>query len=169
MSVIFVILGFVLICLILVHVNLHQKRKELYSFIETANKTLAKRHKKISKLIKLLEENDLSKDIRKLNEKTIEQIKMNEIKPSQAIRAEILLEDKMNQLLELLKNKELSQEVIDAIESYNKTQIKVEKNKKKYNEIITQFMDACSIKPAPWYASFEHIDTDFPKISPISE
>ena len=30
------------------------------------------------------------------------------------------------------------------------------------NEIIKEFMEACNIKPAAWYAAFEKIDTDYP-------
>ena len=77
MSVVFVILGFVLICLILVHINLHQKKKELYEFIRTINKTLAARHNKITALIKLVDENELTKEIKELNSKIITQIKNN--------------------------------------------------------------------------------------------
>ena len=64
-----------------------------------------------------------------------------------------------------LENQTLSEDIKEAVESYKKTQNKVEKNKKRYNEIITDFMEACNIKPALWYTSFEHIDTDFPKLS----
>ena len=169
MSVIFVILGFVLICLVLVHINLHQKKKELYEFIKTINKTLASRHNKITALIKLLDENDLIKEIKELNTKTITQIKNNEIKPSQAIRAEILLEEKMKELIKTLENQTISDEIKEAVQAYIKTQNKVEKNKKKYNEMITEFMEACNIKPAPLFASFENIDTDFPVLSPLKE
>ena len=164
MSVVFVILGFVLVCLILVHINLHQKRKELYDFITTVNKTLMKRHKKISKLIKLLEENDLVNDIKNLNEKIVKQMQSGELLSSQAVKSEILLEEKMNNLLSILDTNNLSVE-INALESYKKTQKKVEKNKAKYNKIISEFMEACNIKPANLYTSLEHIDTDFPKLS----
>ena len=169
MSVIFVILGFVLICLILVHINLHQKKKELYNFIESVNKTLVTRHKKIAKLVNMIGETELTREIKNLNMETIEKIQKNEMKPSQAVRAEVLLEDKMYQLLRMLKDKELTDEVKEAIESYKRTQKKVNKNKKKYNEMMQEFLEACHIEPAPWYAAFEQIDTDFPRLSAISE
>ena len=165
MSVVFVILSFVLICLILVHINLHQKRKELYDFIATVNKTLMKRHKKIAKLVKLLEEDELTKDIKSFNEKILCQIQNNELQPSQGVKAEILIEEKMKKLLKSLEGKELSQEVTEAIESYKKTQSKVEKNKAKYNKMISEFMEACNIQLAALYTTFENIDTDFPKLS----
>ena len=165
MSVVFVILSFVLICLILVHINIHQKRKELYDFIETVNKTLMTRHKKIAKLIKLLEENETTNDIKLLNEKVVRQVQNKELLPSQAIRYEILIEEKMKNLLKTLEGKEFSEEVSEAIESYRKTQNKVEKNKAKYNKMISEFMEACNIKPANFYTSLENIDTDFPRLS----
>ena len=164
MSVVFVILGFVLICLILVHINLHQKKKELYDFIENANKTLMIRHKKIANLISLLGASEQTNEIRELNSKTIERILKKELLPSQAVKAEVLLEDKMNRLLKSLEGKELNPKIAEAIESYQKTQNKINKNKTKYNEIMLDFLDACSIKPANLYAAFEHIDKDFPTL-----
>ena len=162
MSVIFVILGFVLICLILVHVNLHQKKNELYQFIKKVYKTLLIRHKKIKKLLKLLNETSEILEIKTLNEETINMIEKGEILPSQRMRAEILIEDKMKKLISELETQELSDDLKDAIESYKKTQKKVDKNKHIYNEIIKEFMEACNIKPAAWYAAFEKIDTDYP-------
>lgn len=169
MSVVFVIFSFVLICMILVHINFHQKKKELYDFIETVNLTLLKRHNKIAKLLSLLEENDLTIKIKENNIKIVEQLQKNELKLSQAVRAEILLEADMEKLLKLLEDCNLSDEVLAAIESYNKTQKKIEKNKKKYNEIMEKFMEAYNIKPANIYAAFENVDTDFPSLSTVTK
>ena len=165
MSVIFVILSFVLICLVLVHLNLHQKRKKLYDFIQKAYNTLLLRHKKISKILTLVEETELTKEIKSLNEEILEKIKKDEMLPSQRIKSEILIEENMKKLFEYLENKEMPDDLKYAIDSYNKTQKKINKNKQIYNELIKEFMDACNIKPAALYASFEKIDTDYPEIN----
>ena len=164
MSVVFVILAFVLICLILVHLNLHQKKTQLYEFIKKVYKSLLLRHKKITKLLSLIEENEETEEIRKLNEETLMKIEKGEILPSQRMRAEVLIEDKMKKLIENLETQEISQELKDMIESYKKTQKKIDKNKHIYNEIIKEFMEACNIKPASWYIAFEKIDTDYPRL-----
>ncbi|MBQ7450662.1 hypothetical protein IJS77_04530 [bacterium] len=164
MSVVFVILSFVLICLILVHINLHQKRRQLYEFIEKAYKTLLLRHKKIKKLMELIDETELTREIKKLNEETIEKIRKNDILPSQRMKAEIIIEEKVKTLIAELEQKELTEPVKQAIESYKKTQKKLNKNKQIYNELMQEFMDACNIKPAGLYAAFEKMDTDYPKV-----
>lgn len=163
MSVIFVILSFVLICLILVHINLHQKRKQLYEFIKKGYKTLLTRHKKIEKLLEVVPESELTKEIKILNDETMEKFKADNILPSQRMKVEILIEDRVKTLIKQLESQELSDEIKEAIESYNKTQKKLNKNKKIYNELMQEFMDACNIKPANWYAAFEKMDTDYPK------
>ena len=165
MSVVFVILSFVLICLILVHINFHQKKRKLYEFIEKVYKTLMTRHKKIEKIIALLPETELTKEIKALNEEITEKTKANTMMPSQRMRAEIILEEKVKTLIEQLEAKKVSDSVQEAIESYRKTQKKLDKNKKVYNELMQEFMDACNIKPATMFASFEKIDTDYPKVS----
>lgn len=164
MSVVFVILSFVLLCLILVHINLHQKKRQLCEFVEKAYKTLLIRHKKIKNLLELLEKDELTQEIEKLNNETMGKIEKNEIMPSQRIKAEIIIEDKMKKLISQLETKELSEEIKEAINSYQKTQKKLNKNKQIYNELMQEFMDACNIKPAAWYASFEKLDTDYPKV-----
>lgn len=169
MSLLYVVLGFVLICLILVHVNLHQRKNELYKFIENVNKTLMTRHKKISKLLSLLEPIHVVEEIKIMNIEIVTKMKKNELLPSQLVKQEILIEDKMKSLLSLLEGKSLSEDIIQAIESYKKTQKKINKNKAKYNEMISNFMEACNIKPANFFATFEKIDTDFPEIALISE
>ena len=165
MSVVFVILSFVLICLILVHINLHQKRKKLYEFIKKAYKTLLTRHKKIEILLELVPETELTKEIKVLNDETMEKFKTDNFMPSQRMKAEILIEEKIKILLEQLDSQEKSDELKEAIESYNKTQKKLNKNKKIYNRLMREFMDACNIKPAHFYASFEKMDTDYPIVS----
>ena len=165
MSVVFVILSFVLICLILVHINMQQKKKNLYEFIKKAYKTLLIRHKKIEKILELTQESDLTKEIKALNEETVAKIKSDEILPSQRMRAEILIEELMDKLISQLETTDLSEETKLAIESYKKTQQKLNKNKKMYNKLIQEFMEACNIKPASLYAAFENIDTDYPKIN----
>ena len=162
MSVLFVILGFVLICLILVHINLHQKKRNFYLFIEQVDKTLMTRHKKISKLLKVVQEDEISAEIFKMNKEAIEKIEAGELSPSQRVREEILIEEKMQNFIATLEGQTLSEDIIEAIESYKKTQKKIERNKITYNKMIAEFLDACNIKPANWYASFEHIDMDFP-------
>ena len=138
MSVVFVVLGFVLICLILVHLNLHQKKAQLYEFIKKVYKALHIRHKKISKIISLIGENIETSEIKKLNDETLKLIEKGEILPSQRMRAEVLIEEKMKSLLEKLETQELSQDLKEAIESYKKTQKKIDKNKHTYNEIIKE-------------------------------
>ena len=169
MSVIFVILGFVLICLILVHVNLHQKKNELYKFIKKVYKTLMIRHKKISKILMLISESEQTKELKELNENTLKLIEKDELSPSQRVRVEVLIEDKMNSLIKSLELKTLSDDLKAAIESYKKTQTRVNKNKTKYNEMIQEFLEACNIKPAAWYTAFEKIDTDYPRLLAQSE
>ena len=105
MSVIFVILSFVLLCLILVHINLHQKKKELYNYIESVNKTLMLRHKKIAKLINMLDENEITNDIRILNENIVKQMQKGELLPSQFVKVEVLLEEKMQNLRRTIRSK----------------------------------------------------------------
>ena len=166
MSVVFVILSFVLLCLILVHINLHQKRKKLYEFIEKAYKTLLTRHKKIEKLLELIPETELTKEIKILNDDSMEKLKTDNVLPSQRMKVEVLIEEKVKKLIEQLETKEMSEELKEAIESYNKTQKRLNKNKKVYNELMQEFMDACNIKPAQLYATFEKMDTDYPKVSP---
>ena len=164
MSVIFVILGFVLISLILVHVNLHQKKNELYKFIQKVYKTLLIRHKKITKIINLIESNEKIKEIKELSQRTLQAIEKGTMQPCQRIRAEVLLEEKMKNLISDLEKQELSADLKKAIDSYKKTQKRVNKNKNTYNEMIAEFMEACNIKPAAWYAAFEQIDTDYPRL-----
>ena len=166
MSVVFVILSFVLLCLILVHINLHQKRKNLYEFIKKTYKILHTRHKKIEKLLTLLPETELTKEIKTLNEETMKKIKTDNFMPSQRMRAEILIEEKVKKLIAQIETQETTDEIKAAVESYNKTQNKLKKNKKIYNELMQEFMDACNIKPALLYAAFEKMDTDYPKVSP---
>lgn len=169
MSVVFVILGFVLICLVLVHINLHQKKNELYKFIQKVYKTLLIRHKKITKILKLIEETELSLEIKELNENTLKSVENNELSPSQRVRVEVLIEDRMNRLIKTLEAKEMSEDLKEAVDSYKKTQKKVEKNKTTYNEMIKEFLEACNIKPAAWYTAFEKIDTDYPRLLAQSE
>ena len=163
-AVVFVILGFVLICLILVHINLHKKKEELYSFIQKVYRTLLIRHKKISKILKLIGENAQTLEIKTLSENTLSQIENGSIVPSQRVRAEVLIEEKMKNLISQLEAQPLSENLKEAIESYKKTQKRVEKNKLTYNEMIAEFMEACNIKPAAWYAAFEKIDMDYPRL-----
>ena len=167
MSVVFVVLGFVLICLILVHLNLHQKKTQLFNFMKKVYKSLIVRHKKIKKLIRLIRENEEVSAIKRLNEETLTLLEKGEILPSERMRAEILIEDKMKTLIEKLEKQELSTSIKNAIESYKKTQKRIDKNKHTYNEIIKEFIEACNIKPAEWYIAFEKIDTDYPRL--ISE
>lgn len=164
MSVIYVVLGFVLICLVLVHVNLHQKKEKLYNFIQKIYKTLLTRHKKIHKLISLLDLNPQILEIIELSEKTLKAVETNSMTASQRIHAEVLIEEKMKILINTLETQTLSNEVQEAIESYKKTQKKVDKNKAVYNEMIEEFIEACNIKPANWYAAFEKIDMDYPRL-----
>lgn len=164
MSVIYVVLGFSLICLVLVHVNLHQKKEKLYNFIQKIYKTLLVRHKKINKLLSLLEETPQTIEIKELSQKTIQKLENGTMKPSQRVRLEIIIEDRMKTLITELEKQTLSEEIKLAIESYKKTQKKVDKNKATYNEMIEEFMEACKIKPATWYAAFEKIDMDYPKL-----
>lgn len=165
MSVVFVILSFVLICLILVHINMQQKKKNLHEFIKKTYKTLLIRHKKIEKILELTQESDLTIEIKTLNEETLEKIKNNEIIPSQIMKSEILIEELMEKLISQLEITDLSEETKLAIETYKKTQQKLNKNKKTYNKLIQEFMEACNIKPAALYAAFENIDTDYPKVN----
>lgn len=165
MSVVFVILSFVLICLILVHINLHQKKKQLYEFIEKAYKTLLLRHKRIEKLLELTESSELSSEIKKLNEETLENIKKNKIVPSQRMRDEIIIEELMKKLINQLESRPLTEQLKDAIDAYKRVQKKLDKNKKVYNELMQEFMEACNIKPAAFYASFERLDTNYPKVT----
>ena len=164
MSVIYVVLGFVLVCLVLVHLNLHQKKREFYEFIQKTYKTLIIRHKKIEKLLKLVEKSDLTEEIRMLNNKIIEEIKNGEILPSRELKAEILIGDKMKTLIKQLEALEQKEEITLAIESYKKTQKKLNKNKQMYNKLMSEFMEACEIKPAALFATFEKIDIDYPKL-----
>ncbi len=164
MSVIFVILGFIVLSLILVHINLHKKKNELIKFIQKTYKTLIIRHKKISKIIKLIGENPLTTEIKRLSEETLKQIEQGSIITSQRIRAEVLIEEKMKCLISELEKQPMHDNLRLAIESYQKTQKKVDKNKEMYNKIIKEFLEACRIKPAKMYASFEKIDIDYPKL-----
>ena len=163
MSVIFVILSFVLICLILVRINLHRKKLKLYEFIKKSYKTLLLRHRKIEKLLELVPETELTKEIKKLNYETMEKFMKDEFLPSQRMRAEIIIEEKIKELLKQLESQQISEEMREAIESYSKTQNRLNKSKKIYNELMQEFMDACNIKPAALYATFEKIDTNYPK------
>lgn len=164
MSVIFVILSFVLICLILVHINLHQKKRQLYEFIAKSYKILLLRHKRIKKLLELVEESELTSEIKKLNEDTLENIKKNKIVPSQRMRDEIIIEELIKKLISQLEAKELTNELKEAIEAYKRVQKRLNNNKKVYNELMQEFMEACDIKPAALYAAFEKIDIDYPKV-----
>lgn len=164
MSVLIVILSFVLLCLILVYINLHQKKNELYKFIQQVYKTLLIRHKRIAEIINITGLNEETNEIKALSEKTLQQIKAGSIPPCQRIKAEVLIEEKMKNLIFELEEQNISNELKDAIEAYKKVQRKVNKNKTTYNKMIAEFLEACNIKPASWYIAFEQIDIDFPRL-----
>ena len=100
------------------------------NFMKKVYKSLIVRHKKIKKLIRLIRENEEVSAIKRLNEETLTLLEKGEILPSERMRAEILIEDKMKTLIEKLEKQELSTSIKNAIESYKKTQKRIDKNNK---------------------------------------
>ena len=153
-----VLLIICLLCQVAVLVNINTRKKRLCKFIKNYYYNLFTKHSYITKLVDLTEETELTKEIKKINKNLINCYEGNEMLSSQRTKAEYILANKVNELIEQLASQQLSEELSKVVDDYKELIDKFNSDKKMYNEFMQEFMNAFKINPTLFYEEYKNAE-----------